>query len=371
MQIHPKYNIKPIDVSDLGEQIFKGLPKDEFHTVTAFLTGKPRLGDPESIADESIYFEFSNRQLKGWRIFALWKLYKYIKSEKFDIVVCNRFKPVNMMLILNRYLNVKMCIGIVHGFGDYDRSYRKKQLRKWVMPNWKFIGVSPAVKDYLMNLKSGLTENNTLAITNAIDIKKAEEIQLSKQKSREYLGLPQNKLIIGAVGRLVSVKGHKFLIEAFSIVSKTYPESELAIIGDGKELESLQKQINDLGISSKIHLLGFRQDALQYIKAFDIFVMPSLAEGLGLALLEAMSAKIPIIASSVPAMLPLITGAGAQSVQPGNVNDLVIALSNYLEITDAEREGLGNNAYNYLCGMHDLKSFQKKYLEIFRSVIYE
>ncbi len=81
------------------------------------------------------------------------------------------------------------------------------KLKKRVNRNWKFVGVSPAVKDYLLSLKSGFTEENTVAITNAIDTEKAEAIILDKAAARAELGLDQSIKIIGALGRLVPLKG--------------------------------------------------------------------------------------------------------------------------------------------------------------------
>jgi glycosyltransferase involved in cell wall biosynthesis len=103
---------------------------------------------------------------------------------------------------------------------------------------------------------------------------------------------------------------------------------------------------------------------LQYVRAFDIWTMPSLAEGLGLALLEGMSGHLPVIASSVPAMLPLIQGAGGLAVPPGDVNALTSALADYLRLSDQELQERGERAYAYLCASHDIESFRQQYLRL-------
>lgn len=364
LQLHPKYNIKKIDISDLGEQIFKALPDDRFTTVNGFFAGRPADGEPVSCADCSIYFDFTDKQLKGLRIIALWQLYKYLKKEKFDVVICNRYKPVNMLLTLSRFLSIPLCIGIAHGFGDYDRAYRRKQVKKRINKNWKFVGVSPAVKDYLLSLKSGFTEKNTVAITNAIDTEKAKEIILDKSTARAELALGQSIEIIGALGRLVPLKGHANLIKSFATISMDYPNAHLAIIGDGREKDNLQNLIVNFKLEERVHLLGFQPDAIRLAKAFDIWVMPSFKEGLGLALLEGMCAKLPIIASNVPAMLPLIKGAGGLVIDPHNIEDIADALRVYLDKSAEDRVELGENAYKYLFNNHSIKEFKVKYLEL-------
>lgn len=364
LQLHPKYNIKKTDISDLGEQIFKALPLDSYTTVNGFFAGRPSLDDPISCADASIYFEFTDKQLKGLRVFALWRLYKYLKKEQFDVVICNRYKPVNMLLTLSRFLHIPLCIGIAHGFGDYDRTYRRKQVKQRVNKNWRFVGVSPAVKDYLLSLKSGFTEDNTVSITNAIDTVKAKEIILNKSTARADLGLDQSVDIIGALGRLVPLKGHANLIQAFAAISDDYPNAQLAIIGDGREKNNLQKLIVHLKLQGRVHLLGFQPDAIRLAKAFDIWVMPSFKEGLGLALLEGMCAKLPIIASNVPAMLPLINGAGGIVIDPHNIKDISTALRTYLDKSVQERVELGEKAYTYLINNHSMNEFKVKYLKL-------
>lgn len=364
LQLHPKYNIKKIDISDLGEQIFKALPDDRFTTVNGFFVGRPTESEPISCADQSIYFEFTDKQLKGLRITALWTLYKYLKKEQFDVVICNRYKPVNMLLTLSRFLNIPLCIGIAHGFGDYDRAYRRKQVKKRINKNWKFVGVSKAVKDYLLGLKSGFTEKNTVSITNAIDTEKAKEIILDKSTARAELGLDQSSDIIGALGRLVPLKGHANLIEAFALISKDYPNAHLAIIGDGREKNNLHTLIVKLKLEERVQLLGFQPDAIRLAKAFDIWVMPSFKEGLGLALLEGMCAQLPIIASDVPAMLPLIKGAGGIVIDPHSIKDIAAALKVYLDKSAHERVELGRRAYTYLVNNHSIEEFKVQYLEL-------
>ena len=167
--------------------------------------------------------------------------------------------------------------------------------------------------------------------------------------------------LIGALGRLVPVKGHTYLLQAFAQLKDKYPKTQLAIIGAGREEANLRAEIERLGLQGRAHLLGFKENALQYVRAFDIWTMPSLAEGLGLALLEGMSGQLPVIASNVPAMLPLIEGAGGLAVEPANVSALVTALDAYLGLSDEELAAKGQQAYAYLQKEHDIEVFREEY----------
>lgn len=367
LQLQPDYNVKSHDFADLAEQIVKALPGERYEVTAAFLRGRPGPNDPVSRADHSVYFEFSDKSLKGMRLRAMWRLYQFCRKEKFDVVICNRFKPVNMMLALNRWLKVPLCIGISHGFGEYDRFYRRRQTQRLIDRHWRFVGVSPAVKQYLLDCQCGFTDQNTWAITNAIDIEQAEALQHSRERSRELLGLDPAVRLVGALGRLVPVKGHTYLLQAFARLKDKYPQTQLAIIGAGREEASLRAEIQRLGLEGRAHLLGFKENALQYVRAFDIWTMPSLAEGLGLALLEGMSGRLPVIASNVPAMLPLIEGAGGLAVEPANVPSLVAALDAYLGLSDEELVAKGQQAYRYLQKEHDIEVFRAQYLQLIDS----
>lgn len=367
LQLQPDYNVKSHDFADLAEQIVKALPADRYEMTAAFLRGRPGPADPVSRADHSVYFEFSDKSLKGMRLRAMWRLYQFCRKEKFDVVICNRFKPVNMMLTLNRWLKVPLCIGISHGFGEYDRLYRRRQTQRLIDRHWRFVGVSPAVKQYLLDCRCGFTDQNTWAITNAIDIEQAEALQHSRERSRELLGLDPSVRLIGALGRLVPVKGHTYLLQAFAQLKDKYPQTQLAIIGAGREEANLRAEIERLGLQGRAHLLGFKENALQYVRAFDIWTMPSLAEGLGLALLEGMSGQLPVIASNVPAMLPLIEGAGGLAVEPANVPALTAALDNYLGLSDEALADKGQQAYRYLQKEHDIEVFREEYRQLIDS----
>ncbi|WP_053148738.1 glycosyltransferase [Pseudomonas protegens] len=367
LQLQPDYNVKSHDFADLAEQIVKALPAERYEVTAAFLRGRPGPNDPVSRAAHSVYFEFSDKSLKGMRLRAMWRLYQFCRKEQFDVVICNRFKPVNMMLTLNRWLKVPLCIGISHGFGEYDRLYRRRQTQRLIDRHWRFVGVSPAVKQYLLDCQCGFTDQNTWAITNAIDIEQAEALQHSRERSRELLGLAPDVRLIGALGRLVPVKGHTYLLQAFARLKDKYPKTQLAIIGAGREEANLRAEIERLGLQGRAHLLGFKENALQYVRAFDIWTMPSLAEGLGLALLEGMSGQLPVIASNVPAMLPLIEGAGGLAVEPANVSALVTALDAYLGLSDEELAAKGQQAYAYLQKEHDIEVFREEYRQLIDS----
>ena len=133
-------------------------------------------------------------------------------------------------------------------------------------------------------MRCGLTEANTSHITNAIDMAQAQSVMLDRLTARQLLALPAEAVIVGAMGRLVPLKGHAALIEAFAQVCNEFPDSHLAILGEGRERENLEQLLTEHHVKDRVHLLGFKEDGLKYLKAFDIWTMPSFKEGLGFGL---------------------------------------------------------------------------------------
>lgn len=363
LQLQTRYNAADTN-SDLGEQILQGLPAERFNVINAYLEGRPADEGANPLGRRQVYFEFNEKDMSGLRLKVRARLLAFCREEGFDVVLLHRFKAVNLFMHLNKKLGIARCIGVSHGFGEYDRFYRRWQARRLIDERWRFVGVSPAVVDYLVSLRCGFTKANTVAITNALDIDLAESVQLSRDEARQALGLPMEPVIIGAIGRLVPIKGHTHLIRAFAAVSQEFPHAHLAIIGGGREHDNLAALIAESGLQGRAHLCGTQPDAMRYVRAFDIFAMPSLQEGLGLALLEGMCGRLPVMGSDIPAMRPLLLGAGGRMFKPGDVASLTEQLRASLADSEAERIEQGLRAYQYLKREHDIEDFRHKYREL-------
>ncbi len=364
LQIQPNYHENSHDYSDLAEQIMAAFPREQYECTTAFLQGKPQAGAEKSRAEHALYFDLPAELLKGWRLRLRCFLYRFLRRNRYDVVICNRYKPVSLLMQLNSWLKIPVCVGISHGFGEYRPWQRRLFARLNVSPAWRFVGVSPAVRDHLIDQHCGFTAQNTFAITNAFDVARADALQYERPRARELLGLPQEARIVGAAGRLVRVKGHVHLIRAFARIAGKHPDAHLAVIGTGKEEVPLREEVGRLGMAGRIHLLGFQAQAKRYVRAFDIWTMPSLSEGLGLALLEGMSGRLPIIASDISAMSPLVAGAGGVAVPPADADALAAALDDYLSLAPEELKAKGERAYAYLCANHGIEKYRREYRQL-------
>lgn len=117
--------------------------------------------------------------------------------------------------------------------------------------------------------------------------------------ARQALGLAPEQLVVMSVGRLNVMKGHRYLVEAVPELAGRFPDLAVVVLGTGHLDEALRRQAEDLGVSDRVHLLGHRPEARMLLDAADVFALPSRHEGLPLALLEAMDAGLPVVATRI------------------------------------------------------------------------
>ncbi|NOU97326.1 glycosyltransferase [Paenibacillus sp. LMG 31456] len=120
-----------------------------------------------------------------------------------------------------------------------------------------------------------------------------------RKQIRKELHLPRNSLVLGHVGRFAPQKNHTFLIDVFAKLNKDKPDSVLVLVGDGPLRISMEKKVAELNLSDKVKFLGIRSDISRLLQAFDVFVFPSVHEGLPVTLIEAQGAGLPCVISDV------------------------------------------------------------------------
>lgn len=141
-------------------------------------------------------------------------------------------------------------------------------------------------------------EGRARVLYNGIDVAAYSEGK-SPLEARSSLGISPEAKTIGVVARLDPVKNHPLLLRSLQEVISSFPETELLIVGDGPGRADLEILVNRLGLASHVRFLGARRDVPEIIRAMDIFVLPSLSEGMSITLLEAMAAGLPIVATRV------------------------------------------------------------------------
>jgi glycosyltransferase involved in cell wall biosynthesis len=136
---------------------------------------------------------------------------------------------------------------------------------------------------------------------------------------RREFGILQDSNVIGVVGRLVPIKGHKYLVSAAKRIIKEFRNTVFVFVGDGYLRSRLERQAESIGVRKNIIFTGWRKDAVEILALFDILVLPSLNEGMGKVLIEGMALGKPIIASNVGGIIDLVrNGENGILVPPGD-----------------------------------------------------
>lgn len=138
-------------------------------------------------------------------------------------------------------------------------------------------------------------------LNNAIDAGKYRFDPDNARRIRDELSIGPDALVIGHVGRFSPQKNHGFLIEVFAEILKRKPEARLLLVGDGNLRSQIEHQVKVLGLENDVIFTGVRSDVPELMQAMDIFLFPSLYEGLGIVIIEAQAASLPcVISNSIP-----------------------------------------------------------------------
>jgi len=167
------------------------------------------------------------------------------------------------------------------------------------------------------------------------------------------LGIADGAPIVGTVGRLEPAKGHITLLRAVPHVAKKWPTARFVLVGEGYLRPDLEAEARRLGIEDRVTFTGFRDDMLELLQGFDVFALPSLWEGLGIVLLEAMAYEKPVVASSVGGVLDVVVDRETGLlVPPASPPHLAEAISGLLSDRQRARE-MGLAGYQRL--LHEFR----------------
>jgi sugar transferase (PEP-CTERM/EpsH1 system associated) len=208
---------------------------------------------------------------------------------------------------------------VVHGEHGRDiadpegRNTRRNRLRRILAPLVsRFVTVSNDLHRWMVE-DVRVPAGKVVTICNGVDTSRFAPGDGAA--ARAALGLPADEVLVGTVGRLDPVKDQLGLVAAFELVHQRHPRSALAIAGDGPCRADLVARVSALGLDSRVHLLGERADVPTVLRALDVFVLPSIAEGISNTILEAMATGLPVVATRV--------GGNPELVEDGITGTLV------------------------------------------------
>ena len=290
-------------------------------------------------------------------------LVRAFRRHRFDVAHSHEFS----MAIYGAWASWRTGVPHVitmHGGRYYNgRLRRRLAMHAAIAASDHVVAVSDALADAIAE-DLGVRRSKVEMLSNGVRHSEPAAVTL-----RQELRLTPDDRLIVAVGNLYPVKGHIHAIDALARLAGRHPSVHLAISGRGELEGALLARARDHGLESRVHLLGLRSDVPAVLAAADLFVLPSLSEGLPLALLEAMFAGCPIVASDVGQVrVALANGTAGILVEPGNPAALAAGLDRLLS-DPAEARRLGGIAALHAAGEYDLSRMVQRYAGVYRDVM--
>lgn len=298
----------------------------------------------------------------------LFSLYRLIKKNKYDIVHCHSTKAGFLGRMAAKLAGVKKIYFTVHGWGFYNiKEYGWAQwflifLEKLCAKfSTKIICVSEKVKED--GLKREIAqESKFLVIKNGISFKVKEE----REKMRKRLNIKEDEVVVGMVGRLAYQKDPLLFLKVAIEVQKEFPQTKFILIGGGPLYQDCQNFIKENNLNN-ILLLGEKKpgETRELLLAFDIFVLTSKFEGLPITIIEAMFAKLPIVASDVGGVRELVkNGENGFLIEPENIEDFKEKIS-YLIKNPSKRKEMGKENFNVAKENFNLEKMIRNYSQLY------
>ncbi len=261
--------------------------------------------------------------------FTFFRMVVFLRRRGYDIAHTHLFDRQGRVAAF--LSGIPVIITTYHLVTDWDRTGGfSNWFKVWLDTltsrlNDQIIAVSEAVREQAI-VKGNISPKKITTILNGVDL---EEYSTSFESDhiRKELGL-EGKRIIVAVGRLVPQKGHVYLIRAAKLLIEDFPNLVFLIIGDGPLLDTLESEIRENELEGVVRLLGSRSDIPEILSCSEIYVMPSLYEGLSISLLETMASEKPIVTTNVNGIQGVIEdGYNGLLVSPKKEAELARALS--------------------------------------------
>jgi glycosyltransferase involved in cell wall biosynthesis len=224
------------------------------------------------------------------------RIRQLLREERVDLIHAHEF-DANVQGTFAAALTGIPLVATIHGKNYFWEKYRRRLAYRWVSRRATMVAVSQNLKEFVIE-KVGIDRNRLQVIYNGVDVLPSYK-NADVSECRRELGLPEYNRVVGVVGNLYPVKGHQYLIEGIPSILNKCPNTSFLFAGRGQLETELKAQVNRLGLDERVHFLGLRQDIARILTLLDVFVLPSLSEGLSMAILEAMIAGKPVVATEV------------------------------------------------------------------------
>lgn len=314
----------------------------------------------EEIRRAGIPFEVMNRR-PGVDIGLMWRLYKLFRKHKVDVIHTHHFNQLFYSLAGARLVGARI-IHTEHSVEYFKRRRLRVALRWMSVFCHKILAIG---EDGARALREqvGIPRRKLEIVSAGVD---PAAFNHSRSEARQEFGIEEEARVAIIVARLFPEKNHRLLLRAFSEVARRVTGARLLIVGDGVERDSIRSEMERLGLQDSVEMLGVRRDVARLLAASDVFVLSSDREGLPIAVLEAMAAGKPVVATGV-GDLPLVVrdGETGRVVPDGDAKAMAEAVIEVLSDEKQSRE-MGERARCLVAEEFSLKAMIERHAQLYR-----
>jgi len=307
--------------------------RGQFDPTVCCLSRKGEIG--RELEEAGIEVEVLGDRVSGFRFRTLRSLYGHLRRQPVAVLRAHKYRSSLYAVLAGRMAQVPVIVPSFH-LPQPARKRRRRCLIR-LLCHWsdRVVAVSSAVAQNLVG-EIGVPADKIQVIHNGVDLDDFRDLP-QRQEARRRLGLSEHDWILGAVGRMKRQKGFEHLLRALPHLEEGgLRDYQLLMVGEGPLRPSLERQVQEMGLGQRVKFLGLRRDVPELLRAMDLFVFPSLWEGFGTALVEAMLAEVPVVASDLPCIREIIPDEDfGWLVPPGDEEALAQGILRALQ--DSER----------------------------------
>lgn len=283
------------------------LESSEFDRYLICSAPGPLTFEAERLGIKCLYVSSLKRDISiKYDILALFSLFSLFRKYKFDIVHTHSSKTGVLGRIAAFFSRVPKIVHTVHGFSFPAAKNRADKLiylfMEWIGTRCGDILICLHNLDMDIAIrKLGAKKDKLIVLPNGVDIEKFKPpIASEKFSAKSELSLPPDSVVVGMIGRLWKQKNPMALLKSAIDIMQIRQSVHFVFVGDGEMMPDIKNQVSEFGYEDRIHMLGWKANISDILHGFDIFVLPSLWEGMPLAILEAQASGLPCVVSDIP-----------------------------------------------------------------------
>lgn len=352
-------------VETLLLMILRNMDKQKLFPIVCSLTNKGEIG--KEIEDLGIEVVCLNKLKHRFDWTIVRDIFQLIKQKNIKIVFSYQYHANLYGRLGATIAQVPCTVASVHNVYTIDKKIHRRVINKYLAKfTDKIVAVSKAVKEDILRYDS-ISDNKVEIIYNGVEMNKF--LDMNGNSIRSEFGISLDTRVIGTVGRLTPQKGQRHLLEAMSKIKEKFPRIVLLMVGDGPMKDELKNYARILGLNDTVIFTGPRRDIPSLLAAMDIFVLPSLWEGLSISLIEAMAAGKPVITTDIPPIREVINSEKAGILVPPHKSKAIADAIELLLRNKNLAESLGIAAWERAFSTFNIETTIHQYTNIFEDIL--